>query len=77
VSEKTNKAKEIFSMNLRVYMAIFKITQRELGKKCGLSNVTISYYISGKKNPNLGSAAKIAEALNVSIEDLFTKKTYH
>lgn len=76
MSTSTNQVKQIFSKNLRVYMALLEIKQRDLAKQCGLSSVTINYYISGKRSPNLESAARIADALNIRVEDLFAQKTY-
>lgn len=69
--------KQTFSRNLRVYMAIEGIKQKELAKQCGLSSVTINYYISGRRSPNMESAARLAEVLKIKVEDLFAHKTYH
>jgi len=58
---------------------------RELRKKKGLSQLRLAYraeisktYLSdlerGKRNPSIGLLLRIAEALGVSLTDLFSKK---
>jgi DNA-binding XRE family transcriptional regulator len=77
--DKKSKVKEFtnFPKNLRVFMTIAKMSQKELAQRCKLSNVTINYYLSGKRSPNINNVSKIAAALNLKIEDLFAEKTYH
>ncbi|HHV42817.1 MAG TPA: helix-turn-helix domain-containing protein [Clostridiaceae bacterium] len=46
------------------------ITQRELAKLTGVTEVTISRYLSGERKPRIEIIAKIAEVLNVSVDHL-------
>lgn len=46
------------------------ITQRELGKRCGIAEPTIRRYELNKLNPKIETLRKIADALNVSVDDL-------
>lgn len=46
-------------------------TQQELAEKVGLSQETISQYEIGTRTPNVNIAKKIAEALNVSLDNIF------
>ncbi|WP_422122897.1 helix-turn-helix domain-containing protein [Planococcus sp. X10-3] len=43
------------------------ISQRELAKKSGLDESTISLYMSGTRTPNLKNHVKLCEALGVDI----------
>lgn len=52
-----------------------KLSQKELGKKLGVSQAMIAQYESGKRLPKLETIQKIAEALEVPLYDLFVTKT--
>lgn len=43
------------------------LSQRELAKKSGLDESTISLYMSGSRTPNLKNHIKLCEALGVDI----------
>lgn len=45
-------------------------TQRELADKSGFHVSAISHYETGQRKPCLRNARRIAEALNVTIDDL-------
>lgn len=51
--------------------ARFNITQKQLAKKVGVRRETIIYLEKGKYNPSLILAAKVAHALNSTIEKTF------
>lgn len=61
---------EKFIYRLTVLMEDFNMSQIDLAKKIGISNVTISRYLSGGRIPRLDVIAKIAYAFNVSIDYL-------
>lgn len=48
------------------------LTQRELGKRCGIAEPTIRRYELGKLKPKISTVAKIAEALGVEILELIS-----
>lgn len=48
-----------------------KITQKELATSIGVSRLTITYVETGKYNPTLKLAYKIAKYFNKSIEEIF------
>ena len=50
-------------------------TQDALSEMTGLSRVTLSAYESGKAEPNLKSAAVLADALGISIDTLLGRET--
>jgi len=60
---------EKFSYRLIVLMEDFNMSQVDLSKKIGISNVTISRYLSGDRVPRL-DVITIASAFNVSIDYL-------
>lgn len=45
-------------------------TQKELGQKLGISQAAIGQFESNKANSKMETIQKIADALNVSINDL-------
>ena len=47
------------------------LSQEALAERCKFSNTTLSAYENGRKTPGLATTAKIAKALNVSIERLY------
>lgn len=47
------------------------LTQQELADMVGLSQETISQYEIGSRTPNVITAKKIAEALHVSLDNIF------
>jgi putative transcriptional regulator len=59
-------------MNLRTARRLKDITQVELAKLAGVDQTTISDIERGKsKNPSLETARKIADALGVTVDDIF------
>lgn len=57
--------------NIRSVRQLEGLSQRELADRSGLSDTTISQYENYRKTPNLITTAKIAKALNVSIDRLY------
>lgn len=50
------------------------ITQAELAERIGTTVATISRYESGQREPTLTIAAKLAAALDCSVDDLVERK---
>ncbi len=61
---------EKFSYRLIVLMEDFNMTQVDLSREIGISNVTISRYLSGDRVPRLDVIARIASFFDVSIDYL-------
>lgn len=57
--------------NIRDVRALKHMSQQAVADKCGFSNTILSQYENGKKVPNLITTAKIAKALDVSIDRLY------
>jgi DNA-binding XRE family transcriptional regulator len=49
------------------------MTQTALGQATGIHQVTIAKYETGKISPRMANAIKLAEALGVSVTDLYGK----
>jgi putative transcriptional regulator len=60
--------------NLRVLRATRDITQEDLAKKLGVTRQTIHAIETGKYNPSLDLAFKMAIYFETRIEDVFTYK---
>ncbi len=60
---------------IREYRKEAGLTQKELGDKIGVKHNTISSYESGTNEPEQNILFKIADALNISINDLFPKQS--
>lgn len=51
------------------------LTQKQLGEMCGMADSAIRRYESERANPKLATLQKIAVALNVPIEELYSDTT--
>lgn len=49
--------------------------QKDLAKYLGVTDNTVSYFVSGKRSPNIEQIIKISELLNVSTDFLLGKST--
>ena len=58
------------SENIRFFRKEANLTQKDLARKCGLAEITVRQYESGKREPRSSQLAKIAGALNISAVDL-------
>ena len=61
--------------NIKRLMTINKITAKELSKMVGVTPTHISYILNNKRDPSVELLTKIANALGVSIEEIFEDKT--
>ncbi len=50
-----------------------QLTQKEVANRTGISERLYQYYECGEREPRAGTAIKIAQALNSSVEALFSK----
>ena len=61
---------EKFSYRLTVLLDEYNMTQTQLAKIIGTSNVTICRYLTGERTPRVELLAKIANVFNVSVDYL-------
>lgn len=59
-----------FAELLRYWRSKAGISQEELAKKSGVSKIQIAKYETNKSNPRLKAIMKLADALDISIDDL-------
>lgn len=50
------------------------LTQEELGDLVGLTKASISFYESGKQDPGVDTLKRIADVLNVSVDNLLGRE---
>ncbi|MHB1443076.1 MAG: helix-turn-helix transcriptional regulator [Candidatus Humimicrobiaceae bacterium] len=60
--------------NLKVFIINSGLKQSYIASKLGISENTLSCYISGRRNPKVYTAKKLADILNCSVEDIFLQK---
>lgn len=59
-----------FSCELSGNMNFIRMTPAQLAKKTGLSRSTISRYLNGEREPSSIAVLKIANALDLNVEEL-------
>lgn len=59
-----------YGTNLKLARKWAKITQKALAEKAGIAPITIHQYEAGKRKPSLENWFAIAEALNLSLDEL-------
>ena len=57
---------------LRIWLAMAKMTQKDLSKEIGVSEPTVSYWINGDNEPTRENKVKIAEALSKRLSVILT-----
>jgi len=66
---------ENLGKNIKKFRKRKKLTQLDLEVKCGVDNGDISRIENGRKNLELYTIVKLAEALDVDLHELFVKDT--
>ena len=68
------EVRETLGENIRRARVIRKMTQAELAKKIGTSQMMISRFEKGKDSPSVWRCYLIAKVFDTSIEQLLTEK---
>ncbi len=63
-----------FKENLRAYRQARLMTQKELAKKTGLTDVWISHYENGRRLPSVPNLIKLADALSITLDELVRRE---
>lgn len=66
--------KAIFAKNLRDWLYVRDISQRELADKLGVSPTIVSAWCRGEKSPRMSKVDLICQVLNVKRSDLMLEK---
>jgi putative transcriptional regulator len=62
----------IMQNTLRVHRAIRDLTQAELAERAGITRASVNAIEGGRMVPSILLALKLARALDVSVDELFT-----
>lgn len=62
--------REIFSENVKKYMQYERLNQRELARKAGISETTLSRILNCLIAPGIKSIVNLSLALNVKVDRL-------
>lgn len=60
----------MFGDKLKTARLAAGLTQEELAERCGMKKQSISRYENSEREPNIRTAKKLADALNVPLESL-------
>lgn len=71
----TSDTKQIFRDNLRRYITIKDLTQKQLSKEIGVSPSTLNDWFTGKKLPRMDKIDKLCSFFNCSRSDLLDINT--
>ncbi len=63
---------ELVKNTLRVERAIRNLTQADLAERAGITRASVNAIEGGRMIPSILLALKLARALNVSVEDIFS-----
>lgn len=66
--------KKIFAKNLRDWMYVRDVSQRELADKLGVSPTIVSAWCRGEKSPRMTKVDMICQVLNISRSELMLDK---
>lgn len=69
-----NTLDEIISKNLKEEIEQSGKSKTEIAKAIGVSNPTISQYLSGRIQPSLSTLSKLCTFLNCSADDILNVK---
>ena len=61
---------KVFGDNLRDILKEYGMTQKDLAEEAGLTEAAISYYIHGQKIPSMKAVVNIANALDLTTDEL-------
>lgn len=62
-----------FLNNIKVIKKVYQ-NNKDFFKTIGIDESTFSYWCSGKRKPRMESIIKIANAIGISLEDIFSKR---
>ena len=74
VEDKKMELSKFVGEKIREYRKKNNMTQKELGKKIGVKNNTISAYERGAISPEQDMLFELSKVFNISISDLFPQK---
>lgn len=73
-SQENKDLNEIISQNIRAEIESSGKTKSEIAKAIGVSNPTVSQYLSGRIQPSLATLSKLCSFLDCSADDILNVK---
>lgn len=67
---------KVFSENLKYFLELKGVTQKEAAAYCGVSTGSFNDWVKGRAYPRMGKVQKLAEYLNVEKSDLIEERSY-
>jgi DNA-binding XRE family transcriptional regulator len=61
-----------YKSNLKQYRISHNLTQKAMADKCGINIRLYQYYEVKEREPSISNALKIAKALDIPVEQLFS-----
>ena len=66
---------EQFNERLQQAISMSGMTQKELAEKVGITEAAVSHYLKGDRMPRSAVAVKLADVLNMSVDELMGGNT--
>lgn len=70
------RAKKVFVENLKYYMELKDVTQKEVAEYCEVSRGTFCDWVKGRAFPRMGKLQKLAEYFNIEKSSLIEERSY-
>ena len=70
IAKFNEKTKEVFAARLKALLIEHQILQKSLAAKAGITESSLSHYLSGDRIPSSATIIKLSRALNTSVEYL-------
>lgn len=69
-----NEFNKIFARNLKYYLELHNMSQKELADKLGVVESTVSVWCQGKKTPRMDKVDMICDIFSIARSDLITDR---
>lgn len=70
------KKNKVFSENLKHYLELKDVPQKEVAAHCGVSAGTFCDWVKGRAFPRIGKLQKLADYFNIEKSDLLEERSY-
>lgn len=69
------RKKEVFPENLKYYLQLKDVTQKEVAAFCGVSQGTFCDWVKGTSYPRMGKIQKLADYFQIEKSDLIEERS--
>lgn len=70
-----NSFNQTFANNLRYYLKLHNMSQKEFAEKIGVAATTVTYWVKGEKTPRMDKIDAICEVFGISQDALITDRS--